>query len=86
MSSTEATVTCQEAEQSVQEYLDGVLAVRQIERIELHLSSCELCASAYRFEIKLRQHVKTCCGGSDDEERCREELRQRLRDCCRGDS
>jgi hypothetical protein len=29
--------------------------------------------------------VKQCCGGTSDEERCREELRERLERCREGD-
>ena len=45
---------------------------------------CSDCACAYRFEVKLRQHVKACCGGPADEDHCREELLAKLKSCCGG--
>ena len=52
--------------------------------VEQHLAVCSDCACAYRFEVKLRQHVKACCGGAADEDHCREELLAKLKSCCGG--
>ena len=82
MAETTATeATCAEAEQHMQAFLDGQLAPAIAITVDRHIASCEGCASAYRFEVKLRAHVKRCCSESDDQTRCREELRQRLERC-----
>ena len=52
--------------------------------VEQHLAACSECACAYRFEVKLRQHVKACCGGAADEDHCRDELLAKLKSCCGG--
>jgi predicted anti-sigma-YlaC factor YlaD len=80
---TERTVVdaCTEAELALQSYLDGVLMAEEKLRVEAHLAVCVDCRCAYRFEARFRQHMKECCSGSGDEERCRAELRERLERC-----
>jgi Putative zinc-finger len=68
----------------MQAYLDKLLSEGDTLVIEQHLAVCSECACAYRFEVKLRQHVKACCGGRDDEVHCREELLAKLKSCCGG--
>jgi hypothetical protein len=81
MSERVAVDACTEAELALQSYLDGVLSVEEKARVELHLAECIDCRCAYRFESSFRQHVKQCCQGTTNEERCREELRERLERC-----
>jgi predicted anti-sigma-YlaC factor YlaD len=81
MSEQTAVDSCTEAEMAVQSYLDGVLSTEMRIRVEAHLAECIDCRCAYRFEASFRQHVKQCCGGTSDEEQCREELRERLERC-----
>lgn len=78
---TAIEANCTEAEQHMQAYLDGQLPTAIAVTIDRHIARCDDCASAYRFEVKLRAHVKRCCSESDDQTRCREELRQRLERC-----
>ncbi|MDX6619730.1 MAG: hypothetical protein QOK36_2116 [Gaiellales bacterium] len=68
----------------MQAYLDKLLSPADATVIELHLAACGECARAYHFELKLRQHVKACCGGRSDEDHCREELLAKLKSCCGG--
>ena len=78
------TGACGHAESRMQAYLDKLLSPADNEIIEQHLAACSDCACAYRFELKLRQHVKACCGGRSDEDHCREELLAKLKSCCGG--
>lgn len=78
------TGACAHAESRMQAYLDKLLSPADNTIVEEHLARCGECASAYRFELKLRQHVKACCGGRSDEDHCREELLAKLKSCCGG--
>jgi anti-sigma factor (TIGR02949 family) len=78
------TGACAHAESRMQAYLDKLLSAADAKTVEAHLAACSDCASAYRFELKLRQHVKACCGGQADEDHCREELLAKLKSCCGG--
>jgi len=78
---TEVIVACTEAELHLQEYFDRMLSPEVASAIEAHLRVCESCSKAYAFEAKFRSYVKQCCAGSESEERCREEFRQKLQRC-----
>ena len=78
------TGACAHAESRMQAYLDKLLSPADATVIEQHLAACSECACAYHFELKLRQHVKACCGGRSDEDHCREELLAKLKSCCGG--
>jgi anti-sigma factor RsiW len=78
---TTAVDACTEAELALQSYLDGMISSDERIRVEAHLAICVDCRCAYRFEARFRQHVKQCCKEPGDEERCREELRERLERC-----
>jgi Putative zinc-finger len=78
------TGACAHAESRMQAYLDNLLSPADTLVVEQHLEACSDCACAYRFEVKLREHVKACCGGKTDEEHCREELLAKLKACCGG--
>jgi predicted short-subunit dehydrogenase-like oxidoreductase (DUF2520 family) len=78
------TGACAHAESRMQAYLDKLLSAGDSATIEEHLAACSDCACAYRFEIKLREHVKACCGGRTDEDHCREELLVKLKAKCGG--
>jgi anti-sigma factor RsiW len=73
---------CTRAEKAVQGYLDGVLSETERAEIDAHLAECGDCARAYAFEQAFREKFRKCCQGSADEDRCREELRAKLRSCC----
>jgi predicted anti-sigma-YlaC factor YlaD len=76
-----AVDSCTEAEKALQSYLDGVISTEERIRVEAHLAECVDCRCAYRFEARFRLHVKQCCKEPGEEERCREELRERLERC-----
>ena len=78
------TGACGHAESRMQAYLDKLLSPADNAIVEEHLAACSDCACAYRFEVKLRAHVKACCGGKTDEDHCREELLAKLKSCCGG--
>jgi hypothetical protein len=78
------TGACAHAESRMQAYLDKLLSPADAEVIDRHLTDCSDCACAYRFELRLREHVKRCCGGKSDEDHCREELLAKLKACCGG--
>ena len=78
------TGACAHAESRMQAYLDKLLSEGDALVIEQHLAVCSECACAYRFEVKLRQHVKACCGGAADQDHCRDELLAKLKSCCGG--
>jgi anti-sigma factor (TIGR02949 family) len=78
------TGACAHAESRMQAYLDKLLSPGDALIVEQHLAVCSDCASAYHFEVKLRKHVKACCGGQADEDHCREELLAKLKSCCGG--
>ena len=80
-----ATVdACTHAEQRVQAYLDGLLSPSEKAAVDSHLEGCSDCACAYRFEVKLRDHLKACTG-CEDEDRCRDELLAKLKSFCCGE-
>jgi hypothetical protein len=78
------TGACAHAESRMQAYLDKLLSPADVVIVEEHLALCSECAAAYRFEVKLRAHVKACCGGATDQDHCREELLAKLKSCCGG--
>ena len=78
------TGACGHAESRMQAYLDKLLSPGDALIVEQHLAVCSDCASAYHFEVKLRKHVKACCGGAADEDHCREELLAKLSAGARG--
>ena len=50
---------CDHCEQVMQPYLDRVLDDAERATAESHLSECAHCAKRYRWEIELRQVVRT---------------------------
>jgi anti-sigma factor (TIGR02949 family) len=78
---TTIEASCTYAEEHLQAYFDGMLEGDLVLAIERHLETCKPCACAYAFERKFRQYVKSCCGGTEAEGRCREEFRQKLEGC-----
>ena len=61
------TGACGHAESRMQAYLDRLLSPADTLVVEEHLAVCRDCACAYRFEVKLRAKLKSCCGGAQDE-------------------
>ena len=74
--------TCAQAEGLMQLYLDGCLQAEVCATVEAHLATCRDCAGAYSLERALRVKVKHDCGCAANEDKCREELRAKLRACC----
>ena len=54
-------IDCEHCEQVMQPYLDRVLDDGERAAAEAHLAACADCAKRYRFEVELRQIVRTAC-------------------------
>jgi anti-sigma factor RsiW len=64
---------CDDCEQMMQPYMDGILSEEQIREAQEHLARCPHCETRYRFEIKLRHYVRVAV-----HEPMSEELKARL--------
>jgi len=64
---------CDDCEQMMQPYMDGVLSEEQIREAQEHLSRCPGCDKRYRFEHTLRRYVRVAA-----EETMSPELKARL--------
>ena len=49
---------CDDCEQMMQPYIDGVLSEEQIREAQEHLERCPGCDKRFRFEEKLRRFVR----------------------------
>jgi anti-sigma factor RsiW len=49
---------CDDCEQMMQPYIDGVLSEEQIREAREHLERCPPCDKRFRFEEKLRHFVR----------------------------
>jgi len=52
------TCGCDDCEQMMQPYMDGVLSEEQIREAQEHLAACPGCERRYRFEHTLRRYVR----------------------------
>jgi len=52
------TCGCDDCEQMMQPYMDGVLSEEQIGEAQEHLARCPGCERRYRFEATLRRYVR----------------------------
>lgn len=50
---------CDKCEELLQGYLDRELSEHERVQAESHLDGCDYCKRRYRFEISLRQYVRT---------------------------
>ena len=64
---------CDDCEQMMQPYIDGVLSADKIDEAKEHLSRCPHCEKRYRFEEQLRHWVRVA-----SDEPMPPELRERL--------
>ncbi len=64
---------CEDCEQMMQPYMDGVLSEEQIREAQEHLAACPGCEKRYRFEVELRRYVRVAV-----DEPMRPELKDRL--------
>jgi anti-sigma factor (TIGR02949 family) len=64
---------CDDCEEMMQPYLDGVLSDEQVLEAKAHLARCAGCEKRYRFEVSLRRFVRVAAT-----EPISPELRQRL--------
>ena len=64
---------CDDCEQMMQPYMDGVLSEEQIREAQEHLERCPPCDKRFRFEEKLRHFVRVAV-----DEPMTEELKVRL--------
>ena len=49
---------CDQCEELMQPYVDGVLSAEQVRMANEHLDRCTWCAKRYRFEVELRHFVR----------------------------
>jgi anti-sigma factor (TIGR02949 family) len=49
---------CDDCEEMMQPYMDGVLSEEQIRDAQEHLARCPGCEKRYRFEHELRRYVR----------------------------
>jgi anti-sigma factor (TIGR02949 family) len=49
---------CDQCEEMMQPYLDGVLSDAQVRAAKDHLDRCSWCAKRYKFEVDLRHFVR----------------------------
>jgi anti-sigma factor RsiW len=64
---------CDQCEEMMQPYLDGVLSDTQVRQAKEHLDRCTWCAKRYKFEVDLRHFVRVSV-----QEPMRPELKARL--------
>jgi anti-sigma factor RsiW len=64
---------CDDCEQMMQPYMDGVLSDTEIAEAKEHLERCPGCDKRFRFEVQLRRFVRVAV-----EEPISPELQQRL--------
>ncbi|HUK94532.1 MAG TPA: anti-sigma factor [Gaiellaceae bacterium] len=50
---------CDKCEEMMQPYMDKVLSDEERDEAEAHLDGCSYCRKRYRFEVELRQYVRT---------------------------
>ena len=50
---------CDKCEELLQGYLDRELSSEEVAVAEMHLEGCDYCRRRYRFEVSLRQYVRT---------------------------
>ena len=53
---------CDDCEEMMQPYMDGVLSEEQIREAQEHLARCPGCEKRYRFEHELRRYVRVAAG------------------------
>jgi mycothiol system anti-sigma-R factor len=68
---------CQNAERSMQAYVDRALSPAEVVAVEEHLATCVACARCYRLEAEVRSVVRQAC-----DEPCPDSLRETLRRIC----
>jgi len=64
---------CDDCEQMMQPYVDGVLSEKEIVEAKEHLERCPHCEKRFRFEEQFRHYVRVA-----GDEPMRPELRERL--------
>ena len=50
--------TCEEAFQRLNDYVDRELSADEMVRVREHIDTCALCASEYRFESRVLDHLR----------------------------
>ena len=64
---------CEDCEEMMQPYIDGILSDEQVLEAKEHLERCPPCDKRYRFEVTLRRYVRVAAS-----EPISEELKTRL--------
>lgn len=76
---TEAeTITCHDALERLQEYLDGELVPASREEVEVHFEICERCYPHLRLEERFRERVLSALRGPEMPETLRSRVLQTL--------
>jgi anti-sigma factor (TIGR02949 family) len=64
---------CNDCEEMMQPYLDGILSDAQVQEAKEHLARCPGCERRYTFEVSLRRYVRVAVS-----EPISDELREKL--------
>jgi anti-sigma factor (TIGR02949 family) len=64
---------CDDCEEMMQPYVDGVLSDEQVIEAKEHLAACPPCEKRFRFEVTLRHFVRVAAS-----EQISEELKAKL--------
>ncbi|HWB22952.1 MAG TPA: zf-HC2 domain-containing protein [Gaiellaceae bacterium] len=59
---------CDDCEEMMQPYVDGVLSDEQVKEAKEHLAACPPCEKRFRFEVSLRHFVRVAATEEMSEE------------------
>ncbi len=59
---------CQDCEEMMQPYVDGILSDEQVQEAKGHLAACPPCEKRFRFEVSLRHFVRVAATEEISEE------------------
>jgi anti-sigma factor RsiW len=59
---------CNDCEEMMQPYVDGILSDEQVREAKEHLAACPPCEKRFRFEVSLRHFVRVAATESMSEE------------------
>jgi anti-sigma factor (TIGR02949 family) len=55
-------MACEDTFRRLDDYVDRALSPEEIQQVEAHIQTCEMCAQEYRFETMLLQEVRAKLG------------------------
>jgi anti-sigma factor (TIGR02949 family) len=59
---------CEDCEEMMQPYVDGILSDQQVREAKEHLAACPPCEKRFRFEVSLRHFVRVAATEEISEE------------------